>query len=202
MRKTPSYYKDITGQVFGHWTVGERRPNRYGTKVYHLCRCSCGVEREVCKHALMHGLTTNCGHVTKPRAMTHLEKFNTPWTEEEKERIRQWYPINGTISLSRYFNRSPDAIRAMAKKMNLKVKRVINHKKNAWSERELEILKENYPYSGVVGCIPLLPKRTKAAIWVMARNLNLYVLDELREECHGNSKRNYKMQTVIEKKAA
>lgn len=47
---------DLTGQAFGEWTV--LKSVRGGW----LCRCSCGIEREVRGISLRQGLSTNCGH--------------------------------------------------------------------------------------------------------------------------------------------
>ena len=52
---------DLTGQVFGEWTVLGR-----GTKEsYWKCKCSCGVEREVFANSLKNGVSTSCGHLHK-----------------------------------------------------------------------------------------------------------------------------------------
>lgn len=51
---------DLTGQVFGRWTVlgrSEANPPR----TYWLCRCECGHERSVEGHTLRTGLSTSCG---------------------------------------------------------------------------------------------------------------------------------------------
>lgn len=47
----------MIGKKFGEWLALEKRDNR---KI--LCRCSCGVEREVSDYSLSAGLSTNCGH--------------------------------------------------------------------------------------------------------------------------------------------
>lgn len=52
---------DLTGQRFGAWTVvrfGAQRPTGQTT---WLCRCDCGVEREVVAQTLRMGLTSSCG---------------------------------------------------------------------------------------------------------------------------------------------
>lgn len=48
---------NLDGQQFGEWTViKDTRPQ------YVLCRCSCGVEREVLKQAIKDGRSKSCGH--------------------------------------------------------------------------------------------------------------------------------------------
>lgn len=51
--------KDLTGQVFTKWTVLSRAPNR-GKQTYWLCKCSCGVEKEVNSWDLRRGKSTHC----------------------------------------------------------------------------------------------------------------------------------------------
>ncbi|MBR1454666.1 MAG: hypothetical protein IJ593_08520 [Lachnospiraceae bacterium] len=49
---------DLTGQTFGELTVIKR----IDVSTY-LCRCSCGVEKEVQSYSLVHGGTRSCGHI-------------------------------------------------------------------------------------------------------------------------------------------
>ena len=49
--------ENIEGKHFGDWTVLEDKDNKTC-----LCRCSCGVEKEVSKHNLINGDSTSCGH--------------------------------------------------------------------------------------------------------------------------------------------
>lgn len=56
---------DLTGMVFGLWTVvatTDRRNSAGGT--YYACRCACGTEREVLSRKLRRGLSGSCGCVT------------------------------------------------------------------------------------------------------------------------------------------
>lgn len=49
------------GEKFGDWTIISK-----GTKTsYWLCKCSCGIEREVFYPSLQKGLSTSCGHKNK-----------------------------------------------------------------------------------------------------------------------------------------
>ena len=56
---------DITGCVFGRWTVIARAPTRIAlcgvrSRYWH-CRCSCGVEKEVSGGSLRSGDSQSCG---------------------------------------------------------------------------------------------------------------------------------------------
>nr|WP_072537091.1 AP2 domain-containing protein [Anaerococcus mediterraneensis] len=46
------------GDVFGEWTVLKA----YSSSGKSLCRCTCGVEKEVYNSNLVRGLSTSCGH--------------------------------------------------------------------------------------------------------------------------------------------
>lgn len=55
-------FTDLTGIVFGEWTV-INFSHRNKTNVYYWnCVCSCGVERKVNGTALTHGTSKCCGH--------------------------------------------------------------------------------------------------------------------------------------------
>ncbi len=65
------------GQRFGRWTsVAQRRPFVAGrNRVYWLCRCECGAEREIDPSALLSGRTTqcrNCGNREKAAMKVRL----------------------------------------------------------------------------------------------------------------------------------
>ena len=53
---------DITGQKFGKLTALHRVPSRNG-KTYWLCRCECGVEKEIQTTHLRDGSTVSCGSI-------------------------------------------------------------------------------------------------------------------------------------------
>jgi hypothetical protein len=79
VNKHPANFRDLTGQVFGRWTVLSRAPSRIerGNNPVTMwkCRCSCGVETEVRAHDLTRGRTVSCGcfkdEVTRARLTTH-----------------------------------------------------------------------------------------------------------------------------------
>ena len=50
---------DLTGQRFGKLIV-LKKADRKGKNSYWICRCDCGVEKEICATALKHG-QTSCG---------------------------------------------------------------------------------------------------------------------------------------------
>lgn len=51
---------DLTGQIFGRWTVTERSPNR-GRETMWLSRCECGTERAIRAGKLVSGRSKSCG---------------------------------------------------------------------------------------------------------------------------------------------
>lgn len=74
-----SHFQDLSGRKFGHWTVVSVVPKSQGERSYSwLCRCVCGVEREVQGHALKIGRSTSCGcQATNKFKPTH-GATNTP----------------------------------------------------------------------------------------------------------------------------
>jgi hypothetical protein len=53
---------DLTGQVFGEWTVLERSSSGKNRNSRWLCRCSCGAERVVYGDDLQRSSSKSCGH--------------------------------------------------------------------------------------------------------------------------------------------
>ena len=51
---------DLIGQKFSHWLVIAQAPNKHHKAVW-LCRCKCGVEREIVAQSLVGGKSTSCG---------------------------------------------------------------------------------------------------------------------------------------------
>ena len=61
MGKKQSTFIDLTGQVFGRWTVTGRTENQHKDDTSWLCRCECGTERIVSGHSLRTRRSKSCG---------------------------------------------------------------------------------------------------------------------------------------------
>lgn len=60
--------RDLTGQTFHRWTVIHRARDRktlYGPRVYWICRCACGRNRDVMGSNLKSGKSKSCGRCSK-----------------------------------------------------------------------------------------------------------------------------------------
>ena len=53
-------YDIQTGKMYGGWTVIEKRGSRNFSRLW-LCKCECGVEKEVVGRTLFNGTSTSCG---------------------------------------------------------------------------------------------------------------------------------------------
>lgn len=72
-------HKDLSGEVFGRLTVVGRASDRYSKgsnhkRMYYLCICSCGSNREVFVANLINGNISSCGCFRKE--LTELKKIN------------------------------------------------------------------------------------------------------------------------------
>lgn len=67
------------GDKFGEWTVIKAYSSTSGTKPKSLCRCSCGVEREVLNQNLTNGKSSSCGH----------DRYNTKLQKAKNKRLSQ-----------------------------------------------------------------------------------------------------------------
>lgn len=52
---------DLTGQIFGRWTVLQRAEEHHHGKAHWRCRCTCGVEKVVLGGNLIRGKSISCG---------------------------------------------------------------------------------------------------------------------------------------------
>ena len=55
------FLKDLSGKIFGRWTVLRQATNGKSGDVRWLCQCSCGTERIVFGNSLKCGRSTSCG---------------------------------------------------------------------------------------------------------------------------------------------
>ena len=68
--------KDLTGQVFGRWTVLGFHSVKTGGKRYWLCRCECGTEKPVCGCHLRSGASTGClRHNQETHGKSHTPEY-------------------------------------------------------------------------------------------------------------------------------
>ena len=72
-----SVLEDLTGQIFGRWTVVSRAPNRVSKSgktrsIMWNCRCQCGTEKAVGARALKTGMSLSCGCLQKERVSEAL----------------------------------------------------------------------------------------------------------------------------------
>jgi hypothetical protein len=177
MRKTPFTFVDIAGQRYDKWLVLERVDNRWG-RVHYRCQCDCGFVGIVSKTALERKTSKSCGCVKNFRNWNRNEgNHGKPYTKEEEQLIRNWYPVNGTRFLRKHLGRSKEAIRHKAHLLGVEVpearKTDLTRRHDEWRDYELRILREHYPKGGTAACIKLLPKRSKNAIWVKAQKLGI-----------------------------
>ena len=52
---------ELTGKVFGYWTVLYESDLRNNGKVYWHCKCECGNEKDVSGTDLRNGKSLSCG---------------------------------------------------------------------------------------------------------------------------------------------
>jgi hypothetical protein len=182
MRRPPQSYVDITGNVYGKWTVIQRVENRHGS-IYFLCRCECGFEGEVCKKALVGGKTKSCGCSRANKGWNRNAANNFKRYEPADDAlIKAWYPVNGARYLMKHLNRTRLSIRHRAWKLGVHVERNVSKRHDEWSEQEKEVLRKYYPDGGVIECLKYLPKRSKNAIWVKANVLGIKLTKNVERE--------------------
>lgn len=99
---------DLTGKVFGEWTVlySSRVDEKYTR--FWMCRCSCGIEKEVRHSGLITG-STNCGHLNRVYEDVKIgDKFGD-WTvigDFIAKKKGRSYLCSCSCGVKKYVNRS------------------------------------------------------------------------------------------------
>lgn len=79
---------DLTGQVFGEWTVCAKGPYKHNNQ-YWCCRCSCGKERDVCQATLLNKQSRSCGCRRK------RDDYGRTWHKlEEGQKFGRWTVVS------------------------------------------------------------------------------------------------------------
>lgn len=81
---------NLSGREFGRWRV-IRRTDRKNGKIAWLCRCSCGVDREVIGQYLTGGITRSCGCYKRDKT---IERLTNPNLTDEDRISRRLDPRN------------------------------------------------------------------------------------------------------------
>lgn len=80
--------RDLTGEVFGKWTVLEKvpRPAHLGTVgAYYRCRCECGAVRVIIGRNLIHGISRQCAQCGGKQSQASRLKRRTNVPRETSE---------------------------------------------------------------------------------------------------------------------
>ena len=56
----PRPLEDLTGRIYGSWTVLARDPEDHPSETYWICQCSCGSRASIAKSNLVRGRSTQC----------------------------------------------------------------------------------------------------------------------------------------------
>ena len=103
--RTPSHFKDLTGQQFGRWTVIKRAENDKQGHVRWLCKCQCGKKKIVMKNSLLRGTSRSCGCLQRELAKKKSKNKPSFFTSRQNFSMR----LGGLcISFKNPFYKRPD----------------------------------------------------------------------------------------------
>lgn len=89
-----SVLEDLTGQIFGEWTVMYRAENtKRGSTMWH-CKCSCGKEKDVYGGSLRCGRSRSCGHFRIKGNPKHGKRYTKLYMVWDSMRSRCNTPTN------------------------------------------------------------------------------------------------------------
>ena len=96
-----------------------------------------------------------------------IEYKSVEWTENELEIVKKYYPLEGPNCYKRLENRTPCAVKGIAKKLN------VFYDLRSWSDTEDNILKDKYHLLSIQELCKLLPNRNAGTIRTRASFLKL-----------------------------
>lgn len=74
-----SHLIEMSGKIFGRWTVLERRDNENRTGAYWLCMCECGTRRSVYGRSLRQGISNSCGCLNRDIGLSRRGPKSGAW---------------------------------------------------------------------------------------------------------------------------
>lgn len=95
-------YIDLVGKSFGKWEVLSRAPQK--KVVYYLCKCACGVRREVLSVSLRNGKSVSCGCSKNQRTTVSIRRAN-PSTYNSWAGMKQRCNDKNHVEFHRYGGR-------------------------------------------------------------------------------------------------
>lgn len=135
---------DLTGRIFGKWTVLKRASAMRGSKKHRwLCKCECGKEKIVLGGTLLSGTSHGC---LSCRAQCRKGKSNPNWKRGK------WYSKGGYVYVSSELGgrRVPEHVLVMERHLGreLLFKETIHHRNGIRDDNRLENLElwaSNHP---------------------------------------------------------
>lgn len=88
-------FVDLTGQVFGRWTVLKRSKVNIHGKPAWVCECSCGAVKSVAGSCLRMGESTSCGCNMREVAAETLRKAATKHGMHGTPEYYRWMSMKG-----------------------------------------------------------------------------------------------------------
>lgn len=89
--------EDLLGRSVGRWSV-LREGKRVGYIIYYVCRCSCGVEKEVSRRGLLDGSSLSCGCLRTEQVIARNTTHGAYYTPEH----RVWASMRNRCSNTKY----------------------------------------------------------------------------------------------------
>lgn len=105
---TAHNFTDLSGQIFGRWTVIKRAENTLRGVSQWYCRCECGIERVVLGASLLGGVSLSC-------SCLRIERRSLPLGEASFNKLFKMYKRNADNNY-RSFELSKEEFREITQK--------------------------------------------------------------------------------------
>ncbi|EAS1760769.1 hypothetical protein BH012_22925, partial [Salmonella enterica] len=102
---------------------------------------------------------------------TRTENHRKAWTQVELEFVKTYYGTVPTENIAKILGRTFDAVRWVVR--NQKRRLMVPY--HPWTEEEKEIIRTHFAAgNGIADILPLLPGRTRGAIYLMKDKLDVH----------------------------
>ncbi len=135
--------------------------------------------------------------IGKLREIGLYKNNNYRFTDDDIDFLKIHYPIgNWELIKKRFSNISKQSILTKMHKLGISADKYFDEK--TWTEKEIEILKENYVYGDIGRILELLPNRTYSSITTKAKRLGLFTRTFWSDKEDSIMERFYHIKTVDE----
>ena len=80
--------RDLSGEIFGRWTVLERANRNASGHFYYWCLCECGFKGRIIGYSLRSGKSKSCGCLQREISAERMKEVRTMTHKYHRKEVR------------------------------------------------------------------------------------------------------------------